>query len=169
MVKKLNSLLSKRDKIFLLFLLIFSILIAIIETAGISVIMPFIAVATDFSKIFNNKYLNLIYQFFAFNSPQSFVIGFGIFLIFFYIFRSAINLTYFYFLAKFSFSRYHLIAYKLFQNYIGFSYKDFVSQNTSTLTKNIVNEANNLTSLISSILFMLSEIFIVALLYSLMI
>ncbi len=169
MINKLRYLLSRRDKLFLLFLLGFSIIIALIETAGISVIMPFIAVATDFSRIFANKYLNFLYKLFQFSSPQVFVITFGIFLIFFYIFRSGINLLYFYFLARFSQSRYHLIAYKLFQNYIGFSYKDFVSHNTSTLTKNIVNEALNLTQLISNVLFMLSEVFIVALLYSLMI
>ncbi len=169
MINKLRSLLSRRDKLFLLFLLIFSIIIALIETAGISIIMPFIGIATDFSKIFSNEYLYFLYNFLNFSSPQNFVVSFGIFLIFFYIFRSGINLTYFYFLGKFSFSRYHLIAYKLFQNYIGFSYKDFVSQNTSTLTKNIVNEANNLTQLISNVLFMFSEIFIVILLYSLMI
>ena len=169
MLKKLKSLLSKRDKVFLLFLLIFSIFIALLETVGISIIMPFIAVATDFTKINSNKYLNFIFNFFNFPSQQIFVITFGISLIFFYAFRSGINLTYFYFLARFSQSRYHLIAYRLFQNYISFSYEDFVVQNTSTLTKNIVNEANNLTQLITNFLFMLSEVFIIILLYSLMI
>ncbi len=169
MIKKLRALLSRRDKLFLLFLLFFSVLIALIETAGISIIMPFISVATDFSKVLSNKYFHLIYSLLNFSNPQSFVIAFGIFLIIFYAFRSGINLFYFYFLARFSFSRYHIIAYKLFQNYIGFSYKDFINKNTSTLTKNIVNEAYNLTQLISNILFILSEISIVLILYLLMI
>jgi len=169
MIKKLRSLLSRRDKLFLLFLLLFSVIIALIETVGVSIIMLFIGVATDFSRIFSNKYLHFIYNTLHFSSPKTFVMTFGIALIVFYIFRSAINLTYFYFLARFSFSRYHLIAYKLFQNYVSFSYKDFVSKNTSTLTKNIVNEAHNLTQLISNVLFMLSEVSIVILLYSLMV
>ncbi len=169
MVQKLRILLSRRDKLFLLFLLFFSILIALIETAGISIIMPFISVATDFSKVLSNKYFYFFYNFFNFSKPQNFVVAFGIFLIFFYTFRSLINLFYFYFLAKFSFSRYHIIAYKLFHNYLGFSYKDFINKNTSTLTKNIVNEAYNLTQLISNILFILSEIFIVLILYLLII
>ncbi len=169
MLQKLRTLLSRRDKLFLLFLLFFSILIALIETAGISIIMPFISVATDFSKVLSNKYFYFFYNFFNFSKPQNFVVAFGIFLIFFYTFRSLINLFYFYFLAKFSFSRYHIIAYKLFHNYLGFSYKDFINKNTSTLTKNIVNEAYNLTQLISNILFILSEIFIVLILYLLII
>ncbi len=47
MYKKLNSLLTKHDKKFLLLLIIFSVAIALIETIGIAAIMPFISVASD--------------------------------------------------------------------------------------------------------------------------
>ncbi|MDQ7032826.1 MAG: ABC transporter ATP-binding protein [Desulfonauticus sp.] len=167
-LKRLRYLLTRRDKIYLLVLLFFSIVIAIIETAGISVIMPFIRVATDFNQVFVNKYIKQVYYLFHFSNPQNFVIAFGLVLIVFYIFRSAINLFYFYLLSRFAFSRYHLIAYRLFENYIKFPYKDFVTKNSATLTKNIVNEANNLTLFISALLFLLSEIAIVIILYSMM-
>ena len=168
MIKKLRYLLTKRDKQFLLFLLLFSIVISIIETAGISVIMPFIQVASDFSVIESNKYFNAIYKFFSFDSHVEFVVTFGIVLIVFYIFRSAINLFYFYLLSRFSKGRYHLLAYRLFENYLGLSYKDFINRNSSELNKAIINEAQNLTTLISAILFMMSEIFIVFLIYAMM-
>lgn len=168
MIKKLRYLLTKRDKQFLLFLLLFSIVISIIETAGISVIMPFIQVASDFSVIESNKYFNAIYKFFSFDSHVEFVVTFGIVLIVFYIFRSAINLFYFYLLSRFSKGRYHLLAYRLFENYLGLSYKDFINRNSSELNKAIINEAQNLTTLISAILFMMSEIFIVLLIYAMM-
>ena len=48
-IKKLNALLAKRDKQFLYVLFIFSIFIAVMETVGVSIIMPFISVASDFS------------------------------------------------------------------------------------------------------------------------
>ena len=64
MIQKLKNLLTKRDKSFLLGLLVFSIVISLIETAGISVIMPFIAVATDFSLIHTNEYYNANYMLF---------------------------------------------------------------------------------------------------------
>ncbi len=54
-IKKLNSILSKKDKIFLLFLFIFSVFVAIMETFAISIIMPFIAVAVNFKMIQENK------------------------------------------------------------------------------------------------------------------
>lgn len=138
------------------------------ETVGVSIIMPFIAVATDFNLIHSNEYYSLIYNKFTFNSDITFVITFGIILILFYILRSIINLVYFYALSNFTQKRYHFIAYRLFENYMGLHYKDFISRNTSNMTKSIINEALNLTTLISSLMFMVSEIFIVILIYGMM-
>ncbi|MGB5965968.1 MAG: ABC transporter ATP-binding protein [Sulfurimonadaceae bacterium] len=167
-ISKLFVLLHKKDKQFLILLLFFSIIISLIETVGISVIMPFIAIATDFSLIQNNHYYTDIYNFFGFSSNINFVIAFGVVLILFYIFRSIVNLFYFHTLARFTQGRYHLLAYRLFENYMALPYKDFVKRNSSTLTKNILSEATNLTSLISAVLLMLSEIFIVVLIYGMM-
>jgi len=161
MIKKLNSLLTKRDEQFLLGLLFFSVVISVIETVGISIIMPFIALAGDFSQIHNNEYYKTAYQFLGFTKETDFVVVFGILLIFFYIFRSGINMLYFYMLSRFSNGRYHLIAYRLFENYIGMPYRHFIERNSSELTKTIINEAHNLTQLISNILFMMSEIFVI--------
>jgi len=168
MLNKLKTLLTKRDKQLLLGLFFFSMLISIIETVGISVIMPFIALATDFTLIHSNEYYQYIYQLFSFEKEVSFVITFGIILIFFYIFRSAINLLYFYMLNRFTQGRYHLLAYRLFENYMGMPYRDYITKNSSTLTKSIVTEASNLTNLISAFLFMLSEVFVVIFIYALM-
>lgn len=70
--------------------------------------------------------------------------------------------------SKFSKGSYHLIAYKLFENYLGRSYKDFTIKNTSTLNKTIINEAENLTNILSSLLLIISEVFIIALIYAMM-
>ena len=168
MLKKLRSLLTKKDKQFLLGLFFFSILISIVETAGISVIMPFISVATDFGIIHTNKYYSYVYKLFDFDSDVKFVISFGIVLILFYILRSMVNLFYVYMLNKFTQSRYHLLAYRLFENYMGLPYKEFINRNSSVMTKAIITEASNLTGLISSLLFMMSEVFIVIFIYTMM-
>ncbi|WP_457608461.1 ATP-binding cassette domain-containing protein [Nitratifractor sp.] len=164
-LRKLNALLGRRDKQFLLALLFFSVVISLIETIGISAIMPFISVASDFSTIHSNSYFQKIYTWLGFSKESDFVIAFGIVLIGFYLFRSAANLVYFYLLARFSKGRYHLIAYRLFENYVGMPYGHFIARNSSELSKAIINEAQNLTQLISSILFMFSEVFIVLLIY----
>ncbi len=162
---KLNALLTRRDKHFLIVLVIFSIIISLVETIGISAIMPFISVAGNFETIHSNPIFQSIYNWFGFHSDVYFVIAFGIVLIFFYLFRSLINLFYFYLLARFSKGRYHMIAYRLFENYVGMPYHHFVERNSAELTKAIVNEALNLTHLLSALMFILSEIFIVLFIY----
>jgi len=168
MIKKLNNILTKRDKQYFIFLLIFSIIVSIIEVIGVGAIMPFISIATDFNKIFNNEYFKAIYNFFGFNSPIDFVVIFGIVLVLFYIFRSLFNLFYFYLLNRFSQSRYSILAYRLFENYLGMHYIDFINRNSSHLVKTLVNESSNLVQLISNVLFMMSEFFVVIFIYSML-
>ncbi len=146
----------------------FSIVISIVETLGISAIMPFIGVATDFDLIHTNEYYSKVYTLFGFDNDVKFVITFGIVLIFFYIFRGMINLFYFYMLNRFTQTRYHLLAYRLFENYMALPYQNFIARNSSTMTKSIVSEATNLTNLISAILFMMSEVFIIIFIYTMM-
>ena len=166
---RILNLLSEKDKKVLIGLLVFSILVSIIEVVGISAIMPFIQMVTDNEIVHSNQYYSYVYKFLAFESEVNFVISFGMILIFFYIFRSVVNLIYVYSLAHFTQGRYHSISNKLFQHYMGISYQSFTNKNSSAMTKNIVNEAQNLTQLISSLLFMVSEIFIFIFLYLLMV
>ncbi len=167
-IKKLRYILTRHDKRFLLWLFVFSIFISVMETVGISAVMPFIAVASDFSLIDSDERYSKVYSLLGFHSHADFVVAFGILLILFYIFRSAVNLLYFYLMARFSDGRYYLIAYRLFENYMGMPYREFVRKNSSVLMKSIINEAANLTQLISSALFMMSEIFVAVFIYSMM-
>ena len=163
--QKLSSILSRKDKIFLLFLFIFSVFVAVMETFAVSIIMPFIAVAVNFKMIDKNKYFYYFYHLFNFYSPVYFVASFGIILILFYILRGAINIVYYFFLGKFSAGRYHNIAYKLFSNYMSMTYMQFINSNTSDLSKAIITEAGNLTNIINSFLLLLSEILVALLIY----
>ena len=130
--------------------------------------MPFMSVATDFNMIHNHEYYQTVYDFFDFKNNVSFVVAFGIVLILFYFFRSLINLLYFYLLSRFTQGRYYLLSSRLFENYMRMPYRYFVGKNSSSLTKTIVNEAANLTQLISAVLFMMSEVFVVIFIYSMM-
>ncbi|MCV6607655.1 MAG: ABC transporter ATP-binding protein [Campylobacterales bacterium] len=168
MINKIRFILSKRDKQFLVGLLFLSVFVALIETVGVSAIMPFIAVSSNFDLIHSNEYYQFLFEFFNFSNEISFVITFGILLVIFYIFRAGINLLYFFLLAKFSQGRYHLLAFKLYQKYLLLPYKDFVNKNSSFLTKSIINEANTTMIVISQFLLLTSEIFVVIFIYSIL-
>jgi len=165
MIKKLRLILSRKDKIFLAFLFLFSVLISFIETVGISAIMPFISVSTNFDLIKTNKYYRYVYDLLNFSTPSRFVIYFGIALVIFYIIRAILNIVYIYFLSRFSQNRYHIIAQKLFDRYLSVPYRVFTDKNSSILVKSIVTEASNVTLLVTNFLFLLSETLIVAFIY----
>ena len=95
MFNKINNLLTKHDKHFLIGLVIFSIIISLVETLAVSIIMPFISVANDFSLIESNQYFSMVYHFLDLDSPITFILYFSFFLFFFYVFRSLINMLYF--------------------------------------------------------------------------
>ena len=166
--KKLLAITTRQEKKNFIILIFMSIFLSVIETVGISAIMPFITLASDPSKIVSNKYSKMVYDFFEFSTATNFMIFFGLFLIGFYIFRAIYSMLYNYILNKFAFGRFHAFAFRLFKNYTNLPYKRFVKRNSAELIKTIVNEASNLSFYMQSLLLIFSEFFTVVLLYVLL-
>ena len=166
--KKLLAITTRQEKKNFIILIFMSIFLSIIETIGISAIMPFITLASDPSKIVSNKYSKMVYDFFEFSTTTNFMIFFGLFLIGFYIFRATYSMLYNYILNKFAFGRFHAFAFRLFKNYTNLPYKRFIKRNSTELIKTIVSEASNLSFYMQSLLLIFSEFFTVVLLYALL-
>ncbi len=167
MLKKIFFILSKEDKKFLFSLLLFSVFISFIESFAISLVMPFITLASDFSYFDKNKYLIQLKDYLALPVFEI-IVYFGVVLIVFYVLRALLNSYYFHLLARFSKGRYHAIAYKVFAKFLNTDYENFTQKNQSEILKSITGEVYNLSTMISSFLLMMSEIFVVLLLYTFM-
>ncbi|MFK0301996.1 ABC transporter ATP-binding protein [Campylobacter coli] len=167
MLKKIFFILSKEDKKFLFSLLLFSVFISFIESFAISLVMPFITLASDFSYFDRSKYLIHLKDYLALPVFEI-IVYFGVVLIVFYVLRALLNSYYFHLLARFSKGRYHAIAYKVFAKFLNTDYENFTQKNQSEILKSITGEVYNLSTMISSFLLMMSEIFVVLLLYTLM-
>lgn len=163
---KLNNILTSDDKRYLLYLFVFTIFIAIIETAGVSVIIPFMSMASDMSIIDSSPYYSYVYNLLGFQEKKDFVVCFGILILFFYLIRAIANSAYVFKIMHFQNSRYGLIINRLFKKYLALAYKDFSKQNTSSLTKVIINEAANITELFWFLLLLLSELLVLLFIYS---
>jgi ATP-binding cassette, subfamily B, bacterial PglK len=168
MFRKIFFLLKKNDKKYLIGLILYSILISIIEVFGVAVIMPFIAVTTDFNYVFDNEFLSKLYSLLNFENQFSFILFFGFILIVFYIARGILNYRYYYSLSKYSHFKAQKLSEDLFLQFMKLTYKDFSKKNSSDMTKTIAHETSNFTSLISGFLMMFSEFFIVVFIYSLL-
>lgn len=86
----------------------------------------------------------------------------------FYLIRGGLSLLYFHMLAKFSYGFHGLIIQNLFARYLGLHYLNFTTKNSATLTKTIVTEGQLVSFIISDALLLMSESFVVLLLYILL-
>ena len=171
-IEKLGKLLDSKTRRKLFWLVAFSIFVSIVETIGISAIMPFIDIATNFDVIHNNQHYERVFDFFGFSKTTDgnvqFAIIFGLALLGFYLFRGGVNLLYNYVMASFSQNIYAKITRQLFSTYLAMPYQAFTNKNSSYLTKAIITEASLVSGIVNSILLIISEVFVVVFLYALM-
>ena len=124
---KLNQILDKRRKIYLLLLLFMAIIFSLVETAGVSVIMPFISVASN-PDLLDSGYYKLFYDLSKLNSPTRFIFTFGFVIIIFYFFRSLYIIFYNYLINRYSLGTYKYFAGRLFKIYLSLPFRIFVQK-----------------------------------------
>ncbi|MDR2482379.1 MAG: hypothetical protein LBD08_01965, partial [Treponema sp.] len=82
-IHKLGALLSRRHKAYLAALSLMTIGLSFIETIGISVIMPFISIASN-PGLLDSGWYKAAFDFFKFTEKNAFIIALGIGIIIFY-------------------------------------------------------------------------------------
>jgi ATP-binding cassette subfamily B protein/ATP-binding cassette subfamily C protein len=167
-IGKLRGLLNRKQKLYLITLFMLTIVLSIVETAGVSVIMPFISVASN-PNLIDTGYYKKFFDLLGFVSKTNFIIVFGITIVCFYIFRAVYNVIYTYILNLFSLGMFRHFATTLFKTYLTIPYKVYVQKNSAELMQIIINEAGNVSQLLLNMLQMGSELFTVLLLYSFMV
>lgn len=166
--KKIRYLITRRDKIILLILFIATFVLSIIETLAVSVIMPFITLASYPDKIFTNTYSKYIYDLFGFKSTLDFMLFFSAALIAFYIIRGVYNVAYSYALNYFAFRKYHFFAYRLFCKAVELSYIDFTNKNSDYIRRNITQESLKVSAYLQQLLMISAEVITIILMYALL-
>jgi len=164
-LRRVNDLLSSRDRWLLFILFLMSMAFAGIEAASISLVMPFITLATDPPKALEQHSLAKIYKWLEFESTQQFALSMGAVLVVFYLMRGIFVLSYTYALNRYTWGRYYNLSMRLFSNYLSLSYREFTQLNSSQLEKSIITEASYLSQMIVSVLRFLAEAAVALLLY----
>ncbi|HIW37022.1 MAG TPA: ABC transporter ATP-binding protein [Candidatus Treponema faecavium] len=167
-IRKFSRLLSHRQKTEFVVLVILATLLALIETIGISAIMPFISIASNPGIVNEESIYRRIYTFLRFSDPNTFIIFFGFGIMAFYLFRAVYNVIYSYLLARYANSIFNDLSGRLFAVYLKQPYRTFLQQNASTLTNHIMGEANMSSTYLLSFLQIFPEAFTILLLYIIM-
>ena len=168
MVNELKVLIKEQEKKEIVKLVLISFLVSCVELLGISLIMSFLNLSMNIKLINENKYYNLLYSYFRFESPVNFFTLLGILLILFYILRAISIFVLHYKISVFTETKSKTLINELFKVYLKIDYRLFTKQNTSDLNKSLITEVQNCIIVFFSLLLVISEIFVLVIIYCFM-
>ena len=111
---------------------------SIFEMLGVGLMGPFAAMVTDSSFITNTTWLNAIYQKLSFDSPQKFILCFGIFTIIAFYLKAALGFISQKSIAEFSHSLKGDLSSKLMKSYLAAPYTLHLTKNSANLVQSVV-------------------------------
>jgi len=167
-LSRLSRLLNRRQKILMLFMLFFILSFSLVETIGISAIMPFISVVSDTSLLEDGLYKKA-FDLFNFKSPESFIILFGICILIFYIFRGIYSIFLTYSTKRYSNSIYKYYSKKAFKINLSIPYRVYAQKNSAELMHSIFNETSDIGNTVFSFLHICTELFTILMVYILIV
>ena len=142
MINKLGFIFSGREKRRLAFLLFIIIIGSFLELMGVTIFMPFIEIIMDENAIQNNEILLRIYEYFAFDSRETFLALIAGCIIFIYIFKNVFialekNAIY-----KFSYNIQRRISTKLLTAYMNEPYTFHLNKNVAVLQRSMQEDTD---------------------------
>lgn len=133
-LQNLFRVLSSRQKCELSFLIIFMVFSAMMELAGLALLMPAVSAFADQSLLQNGKILPALYRFSGASSPQRFILYCAAALIVFYLVKNVFSAALVHAQSYFAKSFSKNVAGQLFQKYLQIPYETFTEQGSSAMT-----------------------------------
>jgi ATP-binding cassette subfamily B protein/ATP-binding cassette subfamily C protein len=164
-LNKLLKLLTRRHKIYLIILLVLTVGFSLVETLGISAIMPFISIVSDPGLLASGWYKKA-FDLAGFANVEKFIIVIGIGIIIFYIFRAVYSVLLTYFTNRYSIGMYKYFSIKLFKLNLSVPYKVYAQKNSAELMHSIARETGDISRVVLNFLQLCSEIFTILMVYA---
>lgn len=157
MLKKINYILDKEQKIKLVVMLIVILIGALFELLGVSAIMPLISVATNPDAVNEKWYLILIQDIFGFHEAKQLIVFLALALVIVYIVKNVYismmyNLQYGYI-----FNNQRRLAVKMMDSYMHQNYLFHVSRNVAELQRNVTEDVNGFYTVVLNAMQFIAE------------
>ncbi len=140
LLKKIVSILEIKEKKYFYYISFAFFLVAMIETFGVVLIIPFIEIASNPEIINSNYQLNLIYDFFQFSNINSFILFLGISYFLFLIFSQAFKAVTMNLQLRFIFRIEASISKRLLESYLRQTYSWFLNKHSADMGKGVLSE-----------------------------
>ena len=168
-LKKLKEIFTRREQYQLFGLLIAILLMSFLQALGIASVLPFITLIMEPKLIFDNQWLNLIYETLNFQSINAFIVFSGLTMLFLIIISNAVSAIATWLKIRFGLTLNHRLSRRLLEKYLSMPYAFFLNRNSADLSNRVLGEVTQLTGnyvtpLLSMIARGLMSIFIFCLL-----
>ena len=140
LLKKVISILENREKKYFYFISFAFFIVAIVETFGVVLIIPFIEIASNPDIINSNYQLNLIYDFFQFNNLNNFILFLGVSYFLFLMFSQAFKAATMFLQLRFIFRIEASIGKRLLESYLRQTYSWFLDKHSGDMGKGVLSE-----------------------------
>ncbi len=158
--KKLMVLLDQKQKRTMVFLIFMMLIGAILETLGVSSIMPVMNVVMEENALENHEYLRVICEVFQIDNKRDLMILVlsslvGIFVVknIFLFFQQKMQL-------KFVYTNQFATSRRMMINFMQRPYEYYLNADTSVIQRSITSDVNNMYGLILALLQLISEIIV---------
>jgi ABC-type multidrug transport system fused ATPase/permease subunit len=140
--RKVLSLLSRKERGELAWIMLAMLVMATFEVLGIASIMPFMALVANPDSVHSNHYLAAAYAFTGLQSVESFLLVVGIAVLGFLVLSNAVSALTLWRMLNFTNMRMHTLSERLLVKYLSQPYVFFLNRNSSELLKNVLPEVS---------------------------
>lgn len=140
--RKLDKILDKREKRLALFVLLITVVVAVVDVLGVASIMPFMIVLSNPDVIDSNTVLSYVYTTLGFESKKSYLFFLGVIVFVLLVGSTFLRGILVWVQVHYANLRIYSISTRLVSGYLNKPYCWFLSNNTSKLTSSIIEEVN---------------------------
>ncbi|MDD2970505.1 MAG: ABC transporter ATP-binding protein [Lachnospiraceae bacterium] len=159
-LKKIWTILDRKDRSRVLQLLLLTMVGALLELLGVSAIMPFVNVTMDPSSIQSSTGLTLLYTLFRADSVNHFLIWLAMVLVVIYLVKNSYLILLYNFQYKFTFNSQKKLEGKLLSCYLTQEYSFHLENNTAELQRNILQDVTGMFNSVLAYLQLCTELFV---------
>ena len=159
MIKKLNYIFTRKQKIQLVFNSVLALFAAAFELLGVSAVIPLIGVILDPTVIETNKYYSMYADIFNAHTVKEFVSSFAMFLILIYIVKNVFLIIRYKLSIDFSYMTRKSMAINLMKYYLNQDYIFHVEHSAAELQRNVNTDVTAFNAVVFAILDIMVETF----------
>lgn len=145
-LRQLFSLLTPRERRNLYLLFGAVLVMAVLEVLSVAAIMPFLSVAANPESVHQDAYLRWAYETFGFSDTHSFLIALGLLALIALVVSNAFIVFVLWLQYRYVWNRNHSISKRLLHRYLQRPYEYFLTRNSADLSKNILEEAREVST-----------------------